>query len=96
MKTKLRQIVNRTANKTYTYLAIILSKKTMDKLKPTHVVIDFNYGRRHEIYPLLPLKLSVRYDGRGYAVLPREVVAFFKLQKNQELEITLKFKETQR
>lgn len=94
MKTKLHQIVNRTANKTYTYLAVILSKKTMDKLKPVHIIVNFNTKTRFPAYPKLPLKLKTRYDGRGYAVLPREIVNIFKLQKNQELEIDLKFKET--
>lgn len=96
MKTKLRQIVNRTANKTYTYLAIILSKKVMDKLCPTQVIINFNQIYGSSICKPIIFDLKKRYDGRGYAVLSREIVDFFKLQKDQELEITLKFKETQK
>lgn len=89
MKTKLHQITNTTANKTYTYLSIVISKKTMQALKPTHVIINLQQW-------LFPLKLKTRYDGRGYAILPCEIANFFKLQKNQEIEIKLKFGECEK
>ena len=85
MKTKLRQLKTKSLKKTYTYLVIILSKKMMSSLKPTHIII--NTSNRTTL-PKIILPVKTRFDGRGYAVLPREIIPYFT--KNQEVDITFK------
>lgn len=82
MKTKLRQLKTKSTKKTYTYLAIILSKKLMQTLNPTHVILNV------QLKVTLPIK--TRFDGRGYAIIPNEIVDLANFTKNQEINITLK------
>lgn len=70
--------------KTYTYLAVILFKKTMSTLNPTSVTIN----------NLFTVLIKTRADGKGYAIIPNDLVSYFHFAKGQELEIKLKTKET--
>lgn len=54
----------------------------MTSLKPTHVILN--------VSPKVTLKIKTRFNGKGYAVLPRTIVKFFNFKKNQELDVTLK------
>lgn len=82
---KLRQITVKTSRKNYTYLAIILSKKMMSILNPTSVTVNTS--------PLLTLQIKKRADGKGYALIPNDLVSHFNFTKGQEVEVTLKTKE---
>lgn len=84
MQVKLHQIKVETAKKSYTYLAVILSKKVMKTLKPTKLTINVN--------PPFELSIKKRTDQRGYALLPNDLLPHFNFTKDQKVEITLKSK----
>lgn len=80
----LHKNVVKTKNKTYEYLLIILSRAIMKNLKPTHVNLSTK--------PPVVLPVRKRIDGRGYAILPNEITAYFGFVKDQSVEITLTLK----
>ena len=84
MKIKLHQITYKQKKKSYTYLYIIIQRKVMQSIKPTSVQIDLQPN------PII-LPIHKRSNGKGYAILPTELIKYFHFTKNQKVEITFIF-----
>lgn len=85
LKICLHQIIADSMDKNYTYLAIVLSKKTMSLLNPSGVTIVSS--------PPFTLKITKRYDGKGYAIIPTEIVSIFNFSKGQKVIVNLVFSQ---
>lgn len=59
----------------------------MFSLNPTEIAI--NTSHLINTSPLLTLPIKKRADGKGYALIPNELISMFHFTKNQKIEATL-------
>lgn len=85
MEIKLHQITVKGKKKTYTYLCVRLSRVVMQNFKPTSIRLNTK--------PEVVLQINKRKDGKGYAILPCEIIAYFGFVKGQKVEISLILKK---
>jgi len=88
MESKLHEVTFRHRKKSYTYLFITVPKKVMNCIGPAKIVITDPV--------LITLNIKKRKDGRGYAILPTDLVRYYNFSKGQEIKITLVFSSVQK
>lgn len=79
MQTKLQQVIIHHKTKPYVYLFIVIPHKIMDSLKPAQLTIQTT--------PPITLQINRRANGRGYAILPTELINDLNLTSGQKVEI---------